>query len=198
MTCCELGRCRMPVLCTQSYVPPTKSAPRPCLSETHFHIHSLPISSTLFIPASLAVPLGATSAQLGVAPILTYGDTVEWNIMLSDPSQCTDFAPIAVVAELFSPFHAPPQWAQQVRHLFFQPVDGSHSVHQFPSSGWSSPAGILIPCLDSVPLTGMTYLCCVHWMYVHVQKVSWSSAYGGVANLLMPALLAHPSIFECC
>jgi indoleamine 2,3-dioxygenase len=53
----------------------------------HFYIHSLPVGSTPIIPASIAVPLCATSAQLGVAPVLTYADTVEWNIIARDPSQ---------------------------------------------------------------------------------------------------------------
>ncbi|KAF8315144.1 IDO-domain-containing protein [Clavulina sp. PMI_390] len=53
----------------------------------HFYIHSLPPSEPPVIPAPIAVPLCITSAQLGVTPILTYADTVNWNIVARDPSK---------------------------------------------------------------------------------------------------------------
>jgi len=39
----------------------------------------------LHVPASLAVPLVAVSDALGIAPILTFADTVLWNWGLKDP-----------------------------------------------------------------------------------------------------------------
>lgn len=59
----------------------------------HFYIHSIPpttpSSSTAgpVIPASIAIPLVATSKALGTAPILTYADTVLWNIAPLDTSK---------------------------------------------------------------------------------------------------------------
>lgn len=53
----------------------------------HFYIHSLSPDATPVIPASIAIPLVATSAALGVAPILTYADTVQWNIVARDTSK---------------------------------------------------------------------------------------------------------------
>lgn len=53
---------------------------------THFYIHSLPVGSAPIIPASIAIPLCTTSSQLGITPILTYADTVNWNLVARDPS----------------------------------------------------------------------------------------------------------------
>lgn len=60
----------------------------------HFYIHSIPptspsTSTTLgpVIPASLSIPLVETSKVLGMAPILTYADTVLWNIAPRDTSK---------------------------------------------------------------------------------------------------------------
>ena len=51
-------------------------------------MHSIPPASPrLVVPESLAVPLVAVSDVLGIAPILTFADTVLWNWTLVDPSQ---------------------------------------------------------------------------------------------------------------
>jgi len=55
----------------------------------HFYMHSIPPQSApserLTVPASLAVPLVSVSDVLGIAPILTFADTVLWNWGLVDP-----------------------------------------------------------------------------------------------------------------
>ncbi|KAF8330068.1 Indoleamine 2,3-dioxygenase [Cantharellus anzutake] len=55
----------------------------------HFYVHSLTPNTTSapVVPASLAIPLFAVSDDLGMAPILTYADTVLWNIAPRDPSK---------------------------------------------------------------------------------------------------------------
>ncbi|KAF8582276.1 Indoleamine 2,3-dioxygenase [Ramaria rubella] len=56
----------------------------------HFYMHSLPPPSSserLLVPASLAIPLVSVSDALGIAPILTFADTVLWNWALIDPSK---------------------------------------------------------------------------------------------------------------
>ena len=55
----------------------------------HFYVHSLIPNTTSapVVPASLAIPLFAVSDDLGIAPILTYADTVLWNIAPRDPSK---------------------------------------------------------------------------------------------------------------
>ncbi|KIJ44291.1 hypothetical protein M422DRAFT_30434 [Sphaerobolus stellatus SS14] len=56
----------------------------------HFYVHSIPpppVPERIVVPASLAVPLVAVSDALGIAPILTFADTVLWNWELKDPSQ---------------------------------------------------------------------------------------------------------------
>ncbi|KAE9400106.1 Indoleamine 2,3-dioxygenase [Gymnopus androsaceus JB14] len=49
----------------------------------HYYVHSLPSpeqpQSNLVIPAALAVPLVGVSLALGIAPVLTFADTVLWN-----------------------------------------------------------------------------------------------------------------------
>ena len=55
-----------------------------------FYMHSIPPSTRserLVVPASLAVPLVTVSDRLGIAPILTFADTVLWNWALVDPSK---------------------------------------------------------------------------------------------------------------
>ncbi|GJJ12349.1 hypothetical protein Clacol_006590 [Clathrus columnatus] len=70
----------------------------PCLQRAHhvlaflvhFYMHSIPLngsSEPLVVPASLAVPLVAVSDRLGIAPILTFADTVLWNWTLKDSSK---------------------------------------------------------------------------------------------------------------
>lgn len=56
----------------------------------HFYMHSIQPSASsdpLVVPASLAVPLVTVSDKLGIAPILTFADTVLWNWSLKDPSK---------------------------------------------------------------------------------------------------------------
>lgn len=56
----------------------------------HFYMHSIQPSASpdpLVVPASLAVPLVAVSDKLGIAPILTFADTVLWNWSLKDSSK---------------------------------------------------------------------------------------------------------------
>jgi len=59
---------------------------------TQFFIHSLPprdpskATDPIVIPASIAVPFVSVSRQLGIAPIVTYADTVLWNWDVIDPS----------------------------------------------------------------------------------------------------------------
>ncbi len=58
-----------------------------------FYIHSLPPrpahlkkDDPIVIPAPIAIPLISVSRTLGIAPIVTYADTVLWNWALKDPS----------------------------------------------------------------------------------------------------------------
>lgn len=59
---------------------------------TQFFIQSLPPRdpslgrTPIVIPASLAIPFVAVSRKLGIAPIVTYADTVLWNWEKKDPS----------------------------------------------------------------------------------------------------------------
>jgi indoleamine 2,3-dioxygenase len=56
----------------------------------HWYMHSIPPSTRperLLVPASLAVPLVAVSDLLGIAPILTFADTVLWNWAPVDPAK---------------------------------------------------------------------------------------------------------------
>ncbi|KAG6854711.1 hypothetical protein C0991_002424 [Blastosporella zonata] len=46
----------------------------------HFYAHSLPPSADdILVPKSLTIPLVAVSRCLGIAPVLTFADTVLWN-----------------------------------------------------------------------------------------------------------------------
>ncbi|KZT39217.1 Indoleamine 2,3-dioxygenase [Sistotremastrum suecicum HHB10207 ss-3] len=54
----------------------------------HFYVHSDPAPSPdapVHVPASLAIPLVDISTKLGIAPVLTFADTVLWNYELIDP-----------------------------------------------------------------------------------------------------------------
>lgn len=56
----------------------------------NFYVHSIPVenvNSILLVPESIAVPLVAVSRYLGIAPVLTFADTVLWNCEPTDPSQ---------------------------------------------------------------------------------------------------------------
>jgi indoleamine 2,3-dioxygenase len=55
---------------------------------THFYVHSIPHSdgsSPIVVPQTLAIPLVAVSQTLGIAPVLTYADTVLWNARPINP-----------------------------------------------------------------------------------------------------------------
>lgn len=55
----------------------------------NFYVHSMPHSredGPVHVPRSLAVPLVEVSQSLGMAPVLTFADTVLWNWDLVDPS----------------------------------------------------------------------------------------------------------------
>ncbi|KAG6814571.1 hypothetical protein H0H92_000099 [Tricholoma furcatifolium] len=53
-----------------------------------FYVHSLPPSDDdIVVPKSLAIPLVAVSRCLGIAPVLTFADTVLWNCEPLDTSQ---------------------------------------------------------------------------------------------------------------
>jgi indoleamine 2,3-dioxygenase len=56
----------------------------------HFYVHSSPPStnqSPIHVPASLAIPLVEVSRVLGIAPVLTFADTILWNYTLLDQSK---------------------------------------------------------------------------------------------------------------
>lgn len=53
------------------------------------------------IPASLAVPLVAVSRHLGIAPILTYADTVLWNWKWIDPKKAVSVQNVGMI-DLFT------------------------------------------------------------------------------------------------
>ncbi|KAL5529495.1 hypothetical protein ACEPAG_5480 [Sanghuangporus baumii] len=56
---------------------------------THFYVHSTPPAGTsmpVVVPKTLAVPLVAVSKILGIAPVLTYADTVLWNAYPTNPA----------------------------------------------------------------------------------------------------------------
>lgn len=53
----------------------------------HFYVHSQPPSDTpmpIHVPESLAIPIVHVSRALGIAPVLTFADTVLWNAMPAD------------------------------------------------------------------------------------------------------------------
>ena len=56
----------------------------------HYYAHSIPDDdmdkcSPIHIPKSLAKPLVAVSRALRIAPVLTYADTIIWNLELINP-----------------------------------------------------------------------------------------------------------------
>ncbi|KAL0576313.1 hypothetical protein V5O48_005662 [Marasmius crinis-equi] len=54
----------------------------------HIYVHTLPTTTEpKRVPASLAVPLVQVSQNLGIAPILTFADTVLWNWELINPEK---------------------------------------------------------------------------------------------------------------
>ncbi|CAL1701004.1 unnamed protein product [Somion occarium] len=56
----------------------------------HYYAHSVPKGGQdepVRIPRSLAIPLAAVSKELGIAPVLTFADTVLWNWDLIDPGR---------------------------------------------------------------------------------------------------------------
>lgn len=57
----------------------------------HYFVHSIPSSGKvpICVPESLAVPLVAVSHSLGMAPILTFADTVLWNWEPINPERPT-------------------------------------------------------------------------------------------------------------
>ncbi|CAK5278992.1 unnamed protein product [Mycena citricolor] len=59
---------------------------------THYFIHSSPpgcSNDPFVVPKALAVPFVAVSRSLGIAPVLTFADTVLWNYELIDATQPT-------------------------------------------------------------------------------------------------------------
>ncbi|KAJ7161514.1 Indoleamine 2,3-dioxygenase [Mycena crocata] len=55
----------------------------------HYYVHSTPPAAddvAFVVPKSLAIPLVSVSRHLGIAPILTFADTVLWNWELVDAS----------------------------------------------------------------------------------------------------------------
>ncbi|KAG6851295.1 hypothetical protein H0H93_011731 [Arthromyces matolae] len=54
----------------------------------HFYVHSLPpTDDDILVPKSLTIPLVAVSQCLGIAPVLTFADTVLWNCEPIDPNR---------------------------------------------------------------------------------------------------------------
>ncbi|KAN0128532.1 Indoleamine 2,3-dioxygenase [Lactarius tabidus] len=54
----------------------------------HLYVHSQPPSDTstvIHVPESLAIPIVNVSRALGIAPVLTFADTVLWNAIPADP-----------------------------------------------------------------------------------------------------------------
>lgn len=82
---------QLPVLSTKCFngdLPHLRRAHHVLAYLTHFFVHSIvPTGSAPHVPASLAVPLVAVSRVLGIAPILTYADTVLWNYAPIDASK---------------------------------------------------------------------------------------------------------------
>ncbi|KIK53698.1 hypothetical protein GYMLUDRAFT_207248 [Collybiopsis luxurians FD-317 M1] len=63
-----------------------------------YYVHSLPPSvETKRVPASLAVPLVGVSRLLGIAPVITFSDTITWNWELIRPGDPVTIDNMAVV-----------------------------------------------------------------------------------------------------
>ncbi|CAK5263874.1 unnamed protein product [Mycena citricolor] len=57
---------------------------------THYFVHSAPPAGSdlpCVVPKALAIPFVTVSRDLGIAPVLTYADTVLWNYELIDAAQ---------------------------------------------------------------------------------------------------------------
>ncbi|KAJ6502079.1 Indoleamine 2,3-dioxygenase [Mycena sanguinolenta] len=71
----------------------------------HYYVHSAPPTSEevpFVVPKSLAIPLVAISRQLGIAPVLTFADTVLWNWEVIDASRPVSFDNMHFGVHLFS------------------------------------------------------------------------------------------------
>lgn len=71
----------------------------------HYYVHSAPPAAeeaAFVVPKSLAIPLVAVSRHLGIAPVLTFADTVLWNWDLVDASQPVSFDNMHFGVNLFS------------------------------------------------------------------------------------------------
>ena len=71
----------------------------------HFYVHSIPpdtVSESILIPRSLVTPLMSVSQALGIAPVLTFADTVLWNWELVDPTLPVSFENMRFGRHLFS------------------------------------------------------------------------------------------------
>jgi indoleamine 2,3-dioxygenase len=63
----------------------------------HFYVHSIPPTTpktSVVVPKTLAVPLVEVSRLLGIAPVLTYADTVLWNMAPINPNMPLDLGNI--------------------------------------------------------------------------------------------------------
>jgi indoleamine 2,3-dioxygenase len=70
----------------------------------NFYVHSIPAVDSqdpILVPQSIAVPLATVSRYLGIAPVLTFADTVLWNWEPIDPARPVSVGNIRFV-NLFS------------------------------------------------------------------------------------------------
>lgn len=61
----------------------------------HFYVHAAPAPAApaaTEVPASISVPLLAISPLVGLPPVLTYADTVLWNVLPDDPTRPINMA----------------------------------------------------------------------------------------------------------
>jgi indoleamine 2,3-dioxygenase len=61
----------------------------------HFYVHTATpkaVPAPTEIPASISVPLLATSPLVGLPPVLTYADTVLWNVQPADLTRCINMS----------------------------------------------------------------------------------------------------------
>ena len=64
----------------------------------NFFVHSMPSTKgPTHVPRSLAVPLVGVSQILGMAPVLTYADTVLWNWELVNPEKATKYENVRIM-----------------------------------------------------------------------------------------------------
>jgi indoleamine 2,3-dioxygenase len=91
----RLMMAKWPVLSTESLYSDTRNLKRAHLVLawlTHFFVHSIPAGSDespTLVPRALAVPLVEVSRALGMAPVLTYADSILWNWDRIHPDQPT-------------------------------------------------------------------------------------------------------------